>query len=211
MHHIRTEIGFWFWAVSTGFVIGCGTDSAQPPSTPPANPATSNQEIPSAADSSQRSPQPRDTEPIAPEEPPAASSSQNLEKDPLAWIESWGGLYRHEGSDPNQPLRVLLLNRSTICDEETQHLKGWTELKILDLASTSISDDGLPPLSKLVNLQSLNLGKTNITDEGLVHLTELSQLQGLSLSGTGVSEAGLEHLSQLTQLTPNGMLTKTAL
>ena len=85
-------------------------------------------------------------------------------------------------------------------DAGLKHLKGLTQLRLLDLDGTQVSDAGLEHLKGLTQLRDLGLDGTRVSDAGLKHLRGLTQLQELYLCDTKVSDAGLEHLKGLTQL-----------
>jgi hypothetical protein len=92
------------------------------------------------------------------------------------------------------------LRNATDVDAGVAHLKGLTQLRVLNLWNTKASDVTLLHLKELPELQELNLDGTNVTDTGLLNLKGLTQLQGLSLARTNVSDTGLASLKGLTQL-----------
>jgi dipeptidyl aminopeptidase/acylaminoacyl peptidase len=85
------------------------------------------------------------------------------------------------------------------------HLKGLTNLKILDLNGTKVTDKGLVQLQGLAELWLLNLNNAEVTDAGLMHLKGLTNLEHLLLGGTEIKDAGLVHLRGLTQLRELGL------
>ena len=97
-------------------------------------------------------------------------------------------------------LQVLDLNFTRVSDAGLVHLKGLTQLQWLNVSLTAVSDAGLAHLKGLTQLQRLELRNTTVSDAGLAHLKGLTQLQSMDLTGTKVSEAGLAHLKGLTQL-----------
>ena len=92
------------------------------------------------------------------------------------------------------------LRNATDVDAGVAHLKGLTQLRVLNLWKTKASDITLIHLKDVPQLQELNLDETNVTDGGLLNLRGLTQLQGLSLGRTHVSDTGLAFLKGLTQL-----------
>lgn len=85
-----------------------------------------------------------------------------------------------------------------VTDVGLAHLKGLTALQVLEVNSRAVTDKGLAHLEGLTGLQVLKLD--NVTDAGLVHLRGLRELRELSLHGTGITDAGLPRLGQLSKL-----------
>lgn len=98
-------------------------------------------------------------------------------------------------------LQVLELgSRRCVTDAGLAHLKGLTALQVLEVDSRAVTDAGLSHLQALTQLRVLDLGSTAITDAGLVHLRQMGELRQLSLRGYGITDAGLRHLGQLRKL-----------
>ena len=120
-------------------------------------------------------------------------------------------------------LEVLILDGKSLSDAELRHLRGLSQLKILeinhspidgsglDLANlrhleelslfqTSLNDAGAQRLEGLDQLCSLDISGTKITDQALVSLSRLKRLQSLDLSNTALSDAGLPRLAETPRL-----------
>jgi len=130
------------------------------------------------------------------------------QREAMDWIEKAGGgvFYDYELPGPVW-LRNLVGNvtwvqpgKSGVSDAWLEHLKGLTQLRILDLNHTNVSNVGLDHLKGLPQLQQLRLDSTNVSDAGLQHLEGLTQLQELHLDHTKITDAGLQHLKGLAQL-----------
>jgi len=150
---------------------------------------------------------------------PAASEKKTTTdsaRQSAQWVLSIGGKIRirQDGQTrqieaakdlPAAPFDVVLVDLQSnpkVNDAGLQHLKGLTNLTVLDLRSTRVSDAGLEHLKGLVNLRVLILNDTRMTDAGFVHLKGLSDLTELYLDWTGgVSGSGVKHLEGLTKLT----------
>jgi internalin A len=88
----------------------------------------------------------------------------------------------------------LILRESSVDDASLVHLKGLSDLKLLELGG------GLADLSGLTGLTELNLWETQVSDAGLAHLKGLANLTNLGLSGTQITDSGLTHLKGLPKL-----------
>ena len=131
-------------------------------------------------------------------------TSEYEDRRPQSWLEKQ---FDDPGSadDPVGDLKVHRIDLSQtgrgITDAGLEHLKGMTNLEVLDLGyCRNITDAGLEHLKNLKNLQVLELNFTNVTDAGIGHLKGLANLQSLNLFHTTVSDAGLEHLKGLKNL-----------
>ncbi len=93
------------------------------------------------------------------------------------------------------------LNGTQVKDVDLTHLKGLSELRLLDLSRTQISDAGVKHLQEVGLLEVVFLSGTIITDAGLEHLAVLNRLRSLDFSGTQITDAGLQHLERLKALT----------
>ena len=60
------------------------------------------------------------------------------------------------------------------------------------LVGSDGTDAGVAHLKGLTQLQLLELGNTKVTDAGLANLKGLTQLQSLDLHGTQITDAGLQ-------------------
>jgi serine/threonine protein kinase/Leucine-rich repeat (LRR) protein len=133
----------------------------------------------------------------------------------VEWVLSIGGkIQTRQGSQakeieaakdlpaaPFEVVRVDLQSNQKVNNAGLTHLKGLTNLTVLDLRSTHVSDAGLEHLKGLLKLRVLILSGTRVNDAGLVHLKRLSDLTELELVQTGVSDGGLKNLEGLTNLT----------
>ena len=68
----------------------------------------------------------------------------------------------------------------------------WFELRMTSPAG-GVGDAGLGHLKGLTDLRMLNLGQSQIGDAGLAHLKGMAELQTLIIDRTKVSDAGLAH------------------
>jgi len=91
-------------------------------------------------------------------------------------------------------LRVLNLRRTQVTDPGLAHLKGLTKLFTLDLSRTQVTDAGLKHLAGMTGLRELYLQGTQVSDAGLKHLAGMTGLRELHLQGTLVSDAGVREL-----------------
>ena len=122
----------------------------------------------------------------------------------------------------NSRMQLAKSNRTSGCGFE--HLRGLTNLKILDIyipnatdrdfdwlerapnlvelhiEDAAITDATAIPIGKLSRLEYLSLPNTLIGAEGLRSIGALTNLDHLELSATRVSDAGLAHLKNLTAL-----------
>lgn len=97
-------------------------------------------------------------------------------------------------------VRVLNFVGTQVTDVGLEHLKGLNQLQRLYLNNSQVTDAGLERLKGLTELQLLWLQDTQVTDVGLQHLEGLAKLQWLELGNTKVTDAGLQHLKGLSQL-----------
>ena len=96
------------------------------------------------------------------------------------------------------PLRTLIMDGSSLSDDEMVHMKTFP-LESLGIAATFVTDAGLKHLEGL-NIRSLDMNECdNIKGHGLVHLKVLPMLQSLNLSGCEqLCDEGLEHLAGIS-------------
>jgi hypothetical protein len=108
-------------------------------------------------------------------------------------------------------VQKLLLSECTgINDAGVRHLRGLTQLKLLNFyqvpsfkpkaEDNRITDKGLAYLSELKELESLDLSGHNISDRGLKVILGMKDLKNLSLGGVGITDAGAILLTNLTHL-----------
>jgi hypothetical protein len=90
--------------------------------------------------------------------------------------------------------------RSGVGDASLEHLKGLTNLSVLNFTFWPVTDAELAHLTAMTKLSTLGLPGTEVTDAGLVNLKCLRSLAKLDLSGTKVTDDGLTHLKALTNL-----------
>ena len=73
-----------------------------------------------------------------------------------------------------------------------------TNLEILDLASHNVPNAGLEHLKGLTNLKILNLeNNEGVSDLGLVQMRGLTNLRELNLNGTKATAAGIQELQKV--------------
>lgn len=97
-------------------------------------------------------------------------------------------------------LQVLLLNHSTITD---QQLKRLIHLPIAQfgLSETGITDDAMDDLAKVKTLRQIDLRGSKITDEGIKKLHPLAgQMRTISLGGPSITNKSLEYLRDFKNL-----------
>ena len=95
-------------------------------------------------------------------------------------------------------LQMLLIDQgAVVTDEGLAHLKGLSQLHVLNVGGTRVTDAGLVHLKGLTQLWDLSLSGTQVTDAGLVHLKGLTQLRYLALSRTRVTDAGVVELQKV--------------
>jgi len=101
-----------------------------------------------------------------------------------------------------QPLTGLqsLTLGPQITDAGLSHLKGLSELNMLNLANTQFTGAGFEHLVELKNLQGLNLSGSQVSDTGMESARQLSSLKMLDLSGTGITDVGMKSVGELTSL-----------
>lgn len=91
----------------------------------------------------------------------------------------------------------LYLGNTAINDAGLVHLKGLTNLTVLDLGNnTNISDKGIVHLRTLANLSWLRLQATAVTDASVTTLEQLKNLRNLNLRYTNVTAAGVARLEK---------------
>jgi Leucine-rich repeat (LRR) protein len=99
----------------------------------------------------------------------------------------------------NVTIRRLRLERNHLSDSGLTHLRGLSELGVLDLTGNEITGSGFATL-EFRDLDSLKLDKTKVDDEGLKAIGHLTTLRSLSLEGTQITDAGLAELRRLQNL-----------
>lgn len=119
-------------------------------------------------------------------------SSKTEEKRAITEIEKLGGFVEID-KKTGKPIQVVF-HGTQISDAGLVHLKGLTNIQMLDLQDTKISDAGLVHLEGLTKLDWLWLSDTKVTDAGLVHLKALTKLRFLDLRATKVTAAGVKKL-----------------
>jgi len=106
----------------------------------------------------------------------------------------------HERKIICEPLGIDWLKgadvRIGLTDSGLKHLKGLTNLGVLNLNNTKITDAGLVHLKGLTKLKVLNLDETNVTDTGLENLKGLTNLFSLDLTKTKVTDDGVKKLQK---------------
>ncbi len=90
----------------------------------------------------------------------------------------------------SEQITWLNLSRTSVQDDDLEHLPEFRNLTRLYLQHTEISDSTLARVRSLENLEYLNLYATGVTDEGLSYLESLQNLSTLYLWQTGVTSDG---------------------
>ena len=90
------------------------------------------------------------------------------------------------------------------------HIGSLNRLQRLILDSSTVTDEDLRHLERLTNLRALYLSDTKVTDAGLAHLDGLRNLEELVLMRTHVSDGGLRHLERMTKLKRSSLMTLTS-
>lgn len=100
-------------------------------------------------------------------------------------------------------LTRLVLVDAEIGDGGLEHVGKPTQLRNLHLlgCSTNITDAALEHLKGCTNLMVLDLASREVTDAGLKHLKEIKSLTRLNLYGTKVSDAGVPSDGQVIKVT----------
>ena len=104
------------------------------------------------------------------------------------------------GADPLANWDEIYMRFDEFSDEQSEWLKGMSQITGLGLTGTELTDAGLPNIRGLTKLVSLHLAETRVSDAGLIHLRGLANLEYLDLGGTHITDAGLENLYELKHL-----------
>lgn len=131
-----------------------------------------------------------------------------------------------DGSLQSLPVSLirLSLNQCKLGDEELNHIRRCTRLKLLDISETATSDQGTmgftelhaleelyltgtmigegtsKRLGNLAQLRILSMNDCNITDTAMFHLRKLERVRYLYLNGTPITDLGLKHIAAMTEL-----------
>jgi internalin A len=98
-------------------------------------------------------------------------------------------------------LRSLMLDFTSITDENLTHLKSLNALERLSLhRNKQLNGEGLVHLKNLSALRELRFYVTPIQDFALEHIKHIKSLEVLSLQSTQVTDEGLIHLQSLPRL-----------
>jgi hypothetical protein len=90
----------------------------------------------------------------------------------IAEIQKLGGKVTIDKDKPAKPVLEVHLSGTRVTDAGLEHLRGLTELILLNLMNTQVTDAGLEHIKGLKNLQTLNLTGTKVTDEGVKNLKQ---------------------------------------
>ncbi|MGO8689070.1 MAG: hypothetical protein ACLQLG_05510 [Thermoguttaceae bacterium] len=82
--------------------------------------------------------------------------------------------------------RVYVLWSPEITDTWLEHLKGLTQLQVLDLSGTQVTDAGLEHLKGLTHLKMLSTAGAKVTDAGVKELEEAMPSMRRNPGRTGV-------------------------
>lgn len=121
-------------------------------------------------------------------------------------------------------LEQLILNRSTLTDDElkpvsrltrlislsagynqltaegVRNLGGLNNLQTLLLPENPIGDEGMETISRLTQLKILDLSNCGLTDTSVAALEELDDVKHLLLAGNAITDAAIEHLIEMDAL-----------
>lgn len=101
---------------------------------------------------------------------------------------------------PPASFKCLILNCTTIQDEDMAILTRFKGLRRLELRNTDISDKGLAKLAPLTELECLIVSHTKMNGTALANLTTLKQLKRLDMASLDLVPASLITLKQFEKL-----------
>jgi len=149
--------------------------------------------------------------------PPKRVNHTSLDSPPLTdreiaeWVIGMGGSVNIDGTRystleelPSERLNIveIILDDTSVADEDLERLAGLESLKFLFLRNTMISDTGVRYLKEMqeFELQNLSLDYTQVTDVALGYIHEMPKLKRLTLIGTGITNSGMKLLKDMQQL-----------
>jgi hypothetical protein len=99
-----------------------------------------------------------------------------------------------------QQLKTLLLDGSSIGDQDLDHLQALPNLTLLSLAGTAVTSEGMVKLEKFEHIRELNLAGTGVGKAALVHFARMQQLEVLRIPHTHIGPACLNEIKQLKRV-----------
>ncbi len=96
--------------------------------------------------------------------------------------------------------KVLLLNRTSVGDDDLRCLDQLTRLEELNLSTTLVTGVGLARNASFHSLETLSFKGSKLSDAGLACVQALPKLKRLDISRTQIHDAGLSHLVGLAEL-----------
>lgn len=102
-------------------------------------------------------------------------------------------------------LTELILDSTTVTDDDLARLKEHHNIRLLYLKATGITSSGLQELSHMKGLEHLHLTQSRIDDEAATTLGRLTKLKTLGLSHTMVTDVTISKLSTLPKLRVLGL------
>ena len=127
------------------------------------------------------------------------------EKDAVAELESLGAVVMDK--DGRASTAVLSTTTAKVVDLAVAIplLKKLGKLESLVLNGTTVTDEQLQIVGELSSLGDLQLSDTPITDAGITHLTGLSNLTSIYVSNTKVTDASMSEFAKLSKLSTLGI------
>ena len=104
---------------------------------------------------------------------------------------------------PIADLRGLIdfdVDRSNFTDEVLTHIRGLSELNIVQVTSTALTDDCFSSFENLYQLEYLAVRSDHVTGRGLKHLQSLPRLKSLCLKGESLNDEDLGKIGSLKNL-----------
>jgi gluconolactonase len=106
-------------------------------------------------------------------------------------------LKRLDGQDR---LRRLELSGTAVTSDGLAHLRGLTDLEVLNVCLTAADDRGLEYLAGMTKMRRMVVCSSKVTGSGFRHLAGMTQLESINLHSSPASDAGLEAIGKLTSL-----------
>ena len=108
--------------------------------------------------------------------------------------------YQFERLSALRNLQQLVLQGTTISNDDLEQVCELADLRVLDISATKVTNDGLTHLNRMLKLEVLLLNHNNITAQGLANLPKDASLRRLDLSDTPITDSAWLNLSRITTL-----------